>query len=80
MPEEQVAAFHKFYVNTATLGNPSALKLTVDYFGADHVLLETGAPLGISPAGATKEIITAIEEAELLMITVAPRLQQLITG
>lgn len=61
--EDQVADFHKFYVDTAILGNSPALKLTVDYFGADHVLFGTDAPLGIAPAGATKEIIAAIEQA-----------------
>ena len=63
LPEGQAAAFHQFYVDTAILGNPPALKLTVDYFGEDHVLFGTDAPLGIAPAGATKEIITAIDEA-----------------
>lgn len=65
LPEEQAAAFHRFYVDTAILGNPAALELTVDYFGADHVLFGTDAPLGIAPAGATKEIIAALDQAEL---------------
>lgn len=64
LPEDQVADFKKFYVDTALLGNPSAIRLTVDYFGADHVLFGTDAPLGIALAGATKEIITAIKKAE----------------
>lgn len=62
---EQAAAFHRFYVDTAILGNPPAIKLTVDYFGAGHVLFGTDAPLGIAPAGATTEIISAIKEAGL---------------
>lgn len=65
LPEEQVADFHKFYVDTAILGNPKALDLTVDYFGADHVLFGTDAPLGIAPAGATQVIIDAIEALDL---------------
>lgn len=65
LPEDQVAAFHQFYVDTAILGNPAALKLTVDYFGADHVLFGTDAPLGIAPAGPTKEIIEALGNASL---------------
>lgn len=69
LPADQVAAFHKFYVDTAILGNPPALKLTVDYFGADHVLFGTDAPLGIAPAGATHEIITALNEAGLGVTT-----------
>lgn len=65
LPEDQAAAFHRFYVDTAILGNPAALRLAVDYFGADHVLFGTDAPLGIAPAGATKEIISAINQAEM---------------
>ncbi|MCD7112301.1 amidohydrolase family protein [Limosilactobacillus agrestis] len=68
LPEEQVTAFHQFYVDTAILGNPPALRLTVDYFGEDHVLFGTDAPLGIAPAGATKEIIAAIDRAEVSSI------------
>lgn len=63
LPAEQAAAFRRFYVDTAILGNPAALRLTVDYFGVDHVLFGTDAPLGIAPAGATKEIIAAINQA-----------------
>ncbi len=65
LPEDQAAAFHRFYVDTAILGNPAALKLTVDYFGADHVLFGTDAPLGIAPAGPTKKIIEALGNASL---------------
>ena len=65
LPEEQVADFHKFYVDTAILGNPKALELTVDYFGADRVLFGTDAPLGIAPAGATQVIMDAIQSLPL---------------
>ena len=62
LPLAQSADFRKFYADTAILGNPRALDLTVDYFGADRVLFGTDAPLGILPAGATKEISQAIED------------------
>lgn len=62
MPPAQAADMRKFYVDTAILGNPKALDLAVDYYGADHVLFGTDAPLGILPAGATKEILAAIDE------------------
>lgn len=62
---EQSQDFHRFYVDTALLGNPKAIALTVSYFGADHVLFGTDAPLGIAPAGATNEIIKAIKDAGL---------------
>lgn len=52
--------FKKFYVDTALLGNPKALELTIDYFGIDHVLYGTDAPFGIMPNGAVKEIEEAI--------------------
>lgn len=58
LPKEQAEAFHQFYVDTAILGNPAAIDLTVDYFGTD-------APLGIAPAGATNEILTAIDQTHL---------------
>lgn len=58
----QAADMRKFYVDTAILGNPKALDLAVDYYGADHVLFGTDAPLGILPAGATHEILQAIDE------------------
>ena len=59
---EQAADFRRFYVDTAILGNPRALDLAVDFFGPQHVLFGTDAPLGILPAGATKEICAAIED------------------
>ena len=60
LPPEQAADMRRFYVDTAILGNPKALELAVDYYGVDHVLFGTDAPLGIMPAGATKEISDAI--------------------
>ncbi|MDI9591165.1 MAG: amidohydrolase family protein [Acidobacteriota bacterium] len=60
LPPDQAADFRRFYVDTAILGNPRALELTVDYFGPGHVLFGTDAPLGIMPAGATAEIAQAI--------------------
>lgn len=65
LPSEQADDFRRFYVDTAILGNPSALRLAVDYYGADHVLFGTDAPLGILPAGATREILAAIDEIGL---------------
>ncbi len=62
LPPSQAADFRKFYADTAILGNPRALDLAVDFFGADHVLFGTDAPLGILPAGATKEICEAIDD------------------
>jgi uncharacterized protein len=38
--------FRKFYVDTAVYGNTSALQCAYDYYGADHMLFGTDAPLG----------------------------------
>ncbi|HAM86397.1 MAG TPA: 4-oxalomesaconate hydratase [Lactobacillus sp.] len=65
LPPEQSQAFQRFYVDTALLGNPKAIELAISYFGVEHVLFGTDAPLGIAPAGATGEIIKAIREANL---------------
>ena len=62
LPAAQAADMRRFYVDTAILGNPRALDLAVDYYGADHVLFGTDAPLGILPAGATAEILEAIDQ------------------
>lgn len=65
LPEDQAADFKKFYVDTALLGNRKALELCVDYYGIDHVLFGTDAPLGILPAGATEVIAEAIDALPL---------------
>lgn len=65
LPEKLAQDFKKFYVDTAILGNSKALELAVEYFGADHVLFGTDAPLGIAPAGANQEIIQAIEQMNI---------------
>jgi predicted TIM-barrel fold metal-dependent hydrolase len=38
--------FHRFYVDTALYGSTSALQCSYDYYGADHMLFGTDAPLG----------------------------------
>lgn len=65
LPEIQVEDFRKFYVDTAILGNPKALELTLDYFGLDRVLFGTDAPLGIAPTGAIQVILEAIDTLPL---------------
>lgn len=62
LPADQAQDLHKFYVDTAILGNPTALQLTTEFFGADHVLFGTDAPLGIAPVGASQQILTAIDD------------------
>lgn len=57
---QQARDFHKFFVDTAILGNPLALDLTVAFFGADHVLFGTDAPFGSLPVGASAMILKAI--------------------
>lgn len=62
---EKEKDFKKFYVDTAILGNPKALDLAASYFGVDHLVFGTDAPLGIMPAGATKEILEAIDNMSI---------------
>ena len=63
--ELTLADFRRFYADTAILGNTAALELAVDYYGADHVVFGTDAPLGILPAGATAEIRAAIDAMDV---------------
>lgn len=62
---EKEKDFKKFYVDTAILGNPKALDLAASYFGVDHLVFGTDAPLGIMPAGATKETLEAIDNMSI---------------
>ena len=62
---EKEKDFKKFYVDTAILGNPKALDLAASYFGIDHLVFGTDAPFGIMPAGATKEILEAIDNMNI---------------
>ncbi|OGO25078.1 MAG: hypothetical protein A2144_14210 [Chloroflexi bacterium RBG_16_50_9] len=57
-PEEH---FRKFYVDTALYGNTDGLMLGYSYFGVDHVLFATDAPLG-PRYGLTAETISSIEQ------------------
>jgi Predicted metal-dependent hydrolase of the TIM-barrel fold len=57
--------FKKFYVDTAILGNPKALELTMDFYGTDHLVFGTDAPFAVMPNGATKEITQAIDEMDI---------------
>jgi predicted TIM-barrel fold metal-dependent hydrolase len=66
LPEHLAEDFKKFYIDTALLGNTKALELATDYFGSNHVFFGTDAPLGIQPAGATSEIIQAIEDMAII--------------
>ena len=59
---ENYADFHKFYVDTAILGNPKALELAVEFFGPDHVLFGTDSPFGIPPVGPTAVIEQAVRD------------------
>jgi predicted TIM-barrel fold metal-dependent hydrolase len=52
--------FRKFYNDTAVYGNTSALMCAYDYFGADHLLFGTDAPLG-PRWGMVEDTIASIE-------------------
>lgn len=62
---QQAADFKKFYVDTAVLDNPGAIRLAITYYGVDHVLFGTDAPFAVMPSGATNLIIQAINQIGL---------------
>ncbi len=59
--------FRNFYNDTAIYGNTPALMCAYDFFGADHLLFGTDAPLGPSGKGYgyTLETIRAIERMDV---------------
>lgn len=56
--------FRKFYNDTATYGTTSALMCGLDFFGADHILFGTDAPLG-PQFGLTAETIEAVQRMNI---------------
>jgi aminocarboxymuconate-semialdehyde decarboxylase len=55
-----VEHFRKFYVDTAVYGNTNALKCGLEFYGVEHLVFGTDAPLG--PAhGLTGETIASVE-------------------
>jgi predicted TIM-barrel fold metal-dependent hydrolase len=56
--------FRKFYNDTAVYGNTEALMCGYAYFGADHILFGTDAPLG-GKYGITYETVTSIERMNI---------------
>ena len=62
---EHAQMFKKFYVDTAILGNTSALQLVLNYYGIDHVLFGTDAPFAVMPSGANDLVSQAIDHLAL---------------
>ena len=60
-PEEQ---FRKFYTDTAVYGNTSSLMCGYDFYGSDHILYGTDAPLG-PKFGMTGETAESIERMSI---------------
>jgi aminocarboxymuconate-semialdehyde decarboxylase len=60
-PEEH---FRKFYTDTAVYGNTSSLMCGYDFFGPDHILYGTDAPLG-PKFGMTGETAESIESMSI---------------
>jgi predicted TIM-barrel fold metal-dependent hydrolase len=60
-PEEH---FRKFYTDTAVYGNTSSLMCGYDFFGPDHILYGTDAPLG-PKFGMTGETAESIERMSI---------------
>ena len=68
MPKHDEKYFKYFYTDTALYGNTSGLMSAFDYFGADHLMFGTDAPLG-GPLhgcnGNTGRTIMAIEKMDI---------------
>ena len=60
-PEEH---FRKFYTDTAVYGNTSSLMCGYDFYGPDHILFGTDAPLG-PKFGMTGETAESIERMDV---------------
>ena len=56
--------FKNFYVDTAVYGNTPALMCSYAYYGADHMLFGTDAPLG-PRWGMVEDTIASIERMEI---------------
>jgi aminocarboxymuconate-semialdehyde decarboxylase len=56
--------FRRFYNDTAVYGSTSALMCSHDFFGTDHLLFGSDAPLG-PDFGLTGETVYAIEQMEI---------------
>ena len=59
-----VEHFRKFYNDTAVGGNTPALMCAHSYFGAEHILFGTDAPLGPN-SGLTLETINSVQRMEI---------------
>jgi len=67
MPKHMEKYFKCFYTDTALYGNTAGLMSAYEYFGADHLLFGTDAPMGAPHAsnGFTDRTITAIEKMDI---------------
>ena len=53
--------FKKFYVDTAIYGNTDGLMCAYNYYGVDHLLFGTDAPLGPGGGGVTGGTLESVE-------------------
>ena len=67
MPKHEEKYFKYFYTDTALYGNPAGLMCAYDYYGADHMMFGTDAPLGgpLHSNGKTDHTITAVEDMDI---------------
>jgi predicted TIM-barrel fold metal-dependent hydrolase len=67
MPQHTEKYFKNFYVDTALYGNTPGLMCALDFYGVEHMLFGTDAPMG-APHGAngnTSRTIMAIEQMSI---------------
>ena len=68
MPKHDEKYFNYFYTDTALYGNTAGLMSAFDFYGADHIMFGTDAPLGgtlLGCSGCTNETIIAIEKMDI---------------
>jgi uncharacterized protein len=63
LPRPPLDYFRRFYADTALFGARHAVECVLEFFGPDHVLFGTDAPLG--PADAVEQTIADIEAADI---------------
>jgi aminocarboxymuconate-semialdehyde decarboxylase len=63
LPRAPLDYFKRFYADTALFGARNAVRCVIDFFGADHVLFGTDAPLG--PANSVEVTIDDVTSSGL---------------
>ena len=70
LAEKPLAAFRRFYADTATFGSRAAITCAAEMFGTDHLLFGTDMPFDPEQGpGFIRATLRAIEEMQLTKMT-----------